>query len=145
MVINSFTGKNRFLSNFYPCSVRYEDDVYPSVEHAYQASKTDDPVFRRLIRSIETPSEAKRVGKDLTFNVPFKMSHVIKVGAMLALLHHKFKNPELRQLLLDTGDCELIEGNYWGDTFWGVCDGKGENWLGKSLMFVRDSIRREQK
>lgn len=35
------------------------------------------------------------------------------------------------------GDAELIEGNTWGDRIWGVCDGVGENRLGKILMRVR--------
>ena len=40
---------------------------------------------------------------------------------------------------------ELIEGNVWNDTFWGVCNGKGHNHLGKILMKVRDEIRGIEK
>jgi predicted NAD-dependent protein-ADP-ribosyltransferase YbiA (DUF1768 family) len=50
------------------------------------------------------------------------------------------RNPELRVKLLNTGDLQLVEGNYWGDTFWGVCNGKGENHLGKILMRVRKEL-----
>jgi predicted NAD-dependent protein-ADP-ribosyltransferase YbiA (DUF1768 family) len=57
---------------------------------------------------------------------------------MLNLLRQKFQNPELREKLLCTGKLELIEGNYWGDTYWGVCRGVGENRLGKLLMLVRE-------
>ena len=32
---------------------------------------------------------------------------------------------------------ELVEGNYWGDTFWGICNGEGTNWLGILLMAER--------
>jgi predicted NAD-dependent protein-ADP-ribosyltransferase YbiA (DUF1768 family) len=46
--------------------------------------------------------------------------------------------------LLETGDAELIEGNDWGDTFWGVCGGKGNNFLGKLLMEVRKELRSAQ-
>jgi len=28
-------------------------------------------------------------------------------------------------------------GNHWGDRYWGVCDGKGENNLGKIQMGIR--------
>ena len=51
------------------------------------------------------------------------------------------QNPELGNKLLETGNQELVEGNTWGDIFWGVCNGKGQNWLGKILMMVRDEIR----
>lgn len=44
-----------------------------------------------------------------------------------------------------TGDAELIEGNNWGDTFWGVCNGRGENMLGKLLMEIRDYLRAQTK
>ena len=44
------------------------------------------------------------------------------------------------EMLLATDDMEIIEGNVWGDTFWGVCDGKGENNLGKVLMEVRQHL-----
>ena len=47
--------------------------------------------------------------------------------------------------IVDTEDMELIEGNSWGDTFWGVCDGVGENNLGKVLMRVRDRLNKEEE
>lgn len=50
-------------------------------------------------------------------------------------------SPELRQRLLDTGAEELIEGNYWGDRFWGVCAGSSANHLGKLLMKIRGELR----
>jgi predicted NAD-dependent protein-ADP-ribosyltransferase YbiA (DUF1768 family) len=56
-------------------------------------------------------------------------------------VREKFKNEELAQLLIDTDDHELIEGNWWHDYFWGVCNGKGENHLGKILMDVREELK----
>jgi hypothetical protein len=44
-------------------------------------------------------------------------------------------------LLLATGDMELIEDNDWDDTYWGVCNGAGENNLGKLLMKIRAEAR----
>jgi predicted NAD-dependent protein-ADP-ribosyltransferase YbiA (DUF1768 family) len=49
-------------------------------------------------------------------------------------------HPDLCERLLTTGDAELIEGNSWNDTFWGVCRGKGRNELGKVLMKVRSEL-----
>lgn len=47
---------------------------------------------------------------------------------------------ECRDQLLATGGVELIEGNDWGDAFWGVCGGYGQNWLGVLLMLVRSEL-----
>ena len=61
---------------------------------------------------------------------------------MRSILEAKFAVPELRDALLATGDAELVEGNTWGDVYWGVCGGRGRNQLGRTLMRVRDDIRR---
>lgn len=53
----------------------------------------------------------------------------------------KFRNPELRDKLVATGDAEIVEGNWWGDKFWGVCRGVGENHLGKILMRIRTELQ----
>jgi hypothetical protein len=61
---------------------------------------------------------------------------------MFELLHLKFTNDRLRDMLLATGNAELIEGNNWRDTFWGQCPiGTGANHLGRLLMQVRKEIR----
>lgn len=51
------------------------------------------------------------------------------------------QNPELCEKLLNTGDAYIEETNKWGDTFWGVSKGIGENNLGKILMGIRDQLR----
>ena len=57
-------------------------------------------------------------------------------------VREKFNNnDELKEMLISTGDEELIEGNHWHDVFWGICNGKGENNLGKILMQVRSEIK----
>jgi len=47
----------------------------------------------------------------------------------------------LKEELLATEDWELIEGNTWNDSFWGVCQRKGENHLGKILMKIRKELQ----
>ncbi len=64
----------------------------------------------------------------------------IKLKLMYELLEKKFSDPELKQLLLDTGDAELIWKNR-SDKFWGVVNGEGENWLGKHLMNIRAKMK----
>lgn len=60
---------------------------------------------------------------------------------MFYLLMKKFNQEPFHSKLIATGDSQLIEGNTWGDTYWGVCRGKGQNKLGKLLMKVRDIIQ----
>ena len=61
---------------------------------------------------------------------------------MRGLLARKFApGTELAARLLATGDAQLVEGNTWGDRFWGVCRGQGRNQLGQLLMERRDQLR----
>jgi ribA/ribD-fused uncharacterized protein len=140
--ILSFDGNYRFLSNFYPAVVVLDGLEYRSVEHAYQAAKTLDPDQRRAIRNASTPSIAKTLGKKVRLRADWDDTKLI---IMHELLVQKFTDPSLSDRLLATGDDELIEGNWWNDTYWGVCKGKGENHLGKLLMNVRHLIRKEEE
>ena len=68
--------------------------------------------------------------------------HDIKFSVLRDLNFQKYRNsPKLRQMLLNTGDAVLEEGNTWGDTYWGICNGVGENNLGKILMEIREALR----
>lgn len=131
--IDSFSGEYRFLSNFYPSPIKWHDGIYPTVEHIFQAFKTIDPEERDEIRNAKTPGEAKRLGRKVTLRPDW---NDIKIEVMNNFLQSKFRIPELRNKLMDTGTRELIEGNTWGDRFWGV-DGTGKNELGKLLMEIR--------
>lgn len=135
--IDNFEGEFRFLSNFWPSVVHFEGMEFNSVEHAYQAAKTLDKDLRMKIRNAKTPNDAKRLGKKVDLRADWETE---KLSIMFGLLRQKFENPELRQKLLATGDAELIEGNWWGDTFWGVCRGRGKNHLGRLLMNIRDQV-----
>jgi ribA/ribD-fused uncharacterized protein len=49
-------------------------------------------------------------------------------------------HPQLKALLISTGDQEIVE-NAAGDYYWGCgADGSGKNMLGKILQEVRDQI-----
>ncbi len=138
--IDSFQGEYRWLSNFWLVTVKYDGQYYDSVEHAYVAAKTTDPVIRRMIALTEKPGKVKRFGKTMHVRPDWES---IKVEVMHDLLRQKFRYTRLKGLLLATGFVELIEGNTWGDTFWGVCNGEGQNMLGKLLMDVRAELRIE--
>ncbi len=138
MIIDKFEGKYRFLSNFYPSHVDLATYSYPTVEHAFQAAKTPLTEERFRIRIAPTPGAAKRLGRTVLL---FKNWDEIKQGVMKDLVYQKFSNDPLLSMLLDTGDAELIEGNTWGDVYWGVYQGMGENNLGKILMQVRKELK----
>lgn len=131
-MIDSFSGYYSFLSNF------YFHELNKTNEHYYQAMKTTDHIWIIKILSAPSPSIAKKLGR----NVPIRDDwEDIKLEVMEGLVRHKFRDySKMRNLLLMTRDEELIEGNYWGNTFWGVCNGIGENHLGKILMKVRDEL-----
>ncbi len=138
MTIDRFQGEYRWLSNFQAVDVVFDGETYPSTEAAYQAAKTMNIDDRRIIRDAPTPGKAKKIGMTVTLRPDWE---VVKVAVMTDLVRQKFtNNPELRAKLLATGDQELIEGNDWSDRFWGVCDGVGENWLGKITMMIRAEL-----
>lgn len=154
-MIDCFDGQYAFLSNFYefepPIEVVYTgiDSIgigkitVNNTETAYQAGKAKNPVLYGKF----TPREAKKAGKRESLN-PVQKSRwdsYMRLQLMERLLRKKFDNehPQLQQLLLATGDEELVEGNYWRDTYWGVCDGVGENHLGKLLMKIRENLKKQ--
>lgn len=143
-IIDSFSGEYRFLSNFYPARVALDGVDYPTVEHAYQAAKTMDKSKRSIICHAETPGKAKRLGRSplLQFRDDWEF---VKVDVMRDLVKQKFSHtdPHHHDLcgeLIDTNDALLIEGNKWGDTFWGVCNKVGQNWMGRLLMERRAEL-----
>lgn len=138
-MINSFTGSYSWLSNFEPCNIIFENDRYETSEHAYQAAKTLDKNYRGIIANCVSPHLAKKMGKRIELRSDWEE---VKIPIMETILREKFASgTPLAQKLLDTGDEELVEGNWWGDKFWGVCDGVGENNLGKLLMKIRNELR----
>lgn len=141
-MIAVFDHEYAFLSNFYDSPFEVDGIKYPTVEHFFQAMKVTDPKDREVIAAAATPGQAKQLGRKVSLRADWEE---IKIDIMKFALRCKFQVPELREKLLTTGDEELIEGNWWGDRFWGVCDGIGENHLGKLLMEVRQEIRENIK
>jgi ribA/ribD-fused uncharacterized protein len=142
-MIDSFKGENSFLSNFYPSPVTMDGITYPTVEHAFQAAKTDDQEIRQQIANKATPGKAKRAGGGRGIVKDFDQVawDVKKVATMRQLVFDKFFcYPDLADQLKATGTQQLIEGNVWNDTFWGVCRGNGQNHLGEILMQVRNEL-----
>lgn len=138
--LNGFFDDYRFLSNFWPSEFEIDGEVWPTVEHYFQAMKTEVPKEVALIFNSDSPAEAKRLGRKVQLRGDWES---IKDAVMYEALVEKFsQNKHLADRLLETGDMILIEGNDWKDQVWGVpYSGIGENRLGELLMQVRSRLR----
>lgn len=139
--IYGFKDEYRWLSNMWPCLVKVNFKTFPSSEHAFVYAKVkDDPeglLYDELLKL--TPRESKIWGRsvDMVGNWDER-----KLNVMYHAVYSKFNdNQDLKKKLLDTGDLYLEETNYWKDTFWGVCEGVGQNKLGEILMKVRNELK----
>lgn len=137
-----FQGDYHFLSNFH--RAQFSWDFWPywdSAEAAFQSAKcTSDEERRKFTELSVTPAEAKRMGRQVQLRPDWEQ---VKDGIMEEIVHEKFFQIEpLARKLMATGNAELIEGNTWGDTYWGVDlhTMQGKNKLGKILMKIRDVL-----
>ena len=129
------------MSNFFNAPFVVDGQRYQTMEHFFQSQKTLDPIEAARIRIASGPGEAKRLGRKIELRKDWES---IKLDVMRRGVKAKFdQNEQLRVRLLETGDQELQEGNYWHDLYWGIDEetGCGENWLGKILMEIREQYR----
>lgn len=139
--ITRFEGDYFFLSNFFLADITYRGNAFLSTEHAYQASKTTNYNDFIRVQQADTPAEAKAIANRLARVHDWED---IKVDVMKKVITAKFiQHSALALMLANTEDRFLVEGNYWGDTFWGVCKGRGRNMLGQILMDVREKLKNE--
>jgi len=171
-IISSFTGEYFFLSNFwtgYPhvsmASLGIGGAFVASGEHAFQAHKAIDLGQQATILAARTPKIAKHLGRGVPLP-PWWEDRKREIMLNCLLAKFSFTSvpdgyPNLRKQLAATGDATLIEGNTWGDDYWGAIrvptgraptereldlpwwrdfDGSlaGHNWLGRLLMMVRE-------
>lgn len=153
MAIDRFRDDHYFLSNMFPVRGGIElggGIRVPTSEHGYYLQKFPDPADQAQILAVEDGREAKKVadrleaqGKPITENWD-----EVKVEAMKRVLERKFAaGTRMAYLLLQTGEEELIEGNPWGDNFWGVSppgNPEGLNWLGRILGETRTALRAQK-
>ena len=135
-----FYGRNlgwNELSNFYPSLLQVGSVEYATVEHFYQAMKAESIRDHERVRVTKTPGDAKRLGQKITLRGDWED---IRDNVMRIALVKKFSIPKLREVLLSTGDREIIEASptdyYWGEGR----KGNGKNMLGVLLQEVRAAI-----
>ena len=146
-MINRFTmvaNKDfSFLRNDYSANVILDDEIYPSVEHAYQAAKTQNIDLRKKIQNASV-HEARKIGKnEITIPLTWDTDRLV---VMKQLQKSKYTdNLNLKLKLLLTGNEEIIQGGTMPDKFWGQDDfGDGKNHNGKIIMKVREEIKTEE-
>lgn len=166
--------RDSFLSNFYPVDVEFDWIKYPSVEHAYQAQKYSKDVFSQLsadqleqlnevLRNkwhsmqIDPNAEVFSSRYFTSWNIKTISTYLDqwnfwkptwsqeKFGVMLNLLQQKYSDPKLAKKLLETGDKYLIEWNTWWDTFWGFSNWEGANFLWRSIMHIRENLKKQSE
>lgn len=139
-MIKEFKNQYFFLSNFYECPVYYNKLVFCNAEAAFQAQKVIDEKEQYKFINLNA-SQARKLGKTIVLRKDWEE---VKDNIMYEIVKRKFTvNKELQQKLIDTKDEELVEGNWWHDTYWGIDSktGIGKNKLGKILMKVREEVK----
>lgn len=141
--ISEFKDEFAFLSNFFLSPIWWAGQRWATVEHLFQGLKTLDRAERAAIHCAATPAIAKKLGRQVTLRPDWDL---VRHSCMeLAVEAKFFQNDTLGQLLLDTNDRILIEGNWWGDIIWGVDlkqpQPEGFNRLGALLMQTRSKLR----
>ena len=143
--ILKFEGKYAFLSNFFHSPMEFNGYYVKTAENAFQMMKTEDKNLRKEIASSFSPYDAKQRGRKVPLRSDWEN---IKLDIMYQVVKTKFDmHPDLKEMLLETNDSYLEEGNYWHDNFWGNCscyrciDKEGKNHLGEILMKIREEYR----
>ena len=137
-IITRFRGPFKFLSNLYATPITYKGHTYCCLEAAYQAQKSLDSTIHARFANIRLPYKARGMGQRIKTIRPDWFD--IRISIMEELLYIKFSHPQLKEWLQCTGQSKIVECNTWGDTFWGIYNGVGENHLGTLLMKVRDTL-----
>lgn len=143
-MIKEFQGEYRWLSNFAPIIIRIGNRNYPSVEHAYMASKSEDPEWKDFCTDKNnSPGKIKRLSKNIKLKEGWNDD--LRLRLMEAFIRIKFNQDPYKSKLIATGNQNIQEGNYWNDKFFGIClkTGIGENHLGRLIMKIRDELLKE--
>jgi N-glycosidase YbiA len=128
------------FSNFSYHGFELDSFYWYTSEHYFQAQKFVGTPHVEQIRLVKTPSEAARMGRDR--KRPLRPDwEQVKDGIMKKAVLCKFQtHADIKEILLSTGDAELVE-NSPIDYYWGCgADGSGKNRLGKILMEVREIL-----
>ena len=156
----AFRADSNPLSNYYKCTLIYEDKHFMSSEHLYQYAfcmHCDRPDMAQQVFEAPTPKRAKEISthlKSLVNKECLANWGTIKLSVMKFVLGLKWNScAKFRQTLLSTNGQTIAEATQ--DAFWGVAAAPnlaqftkpnkflGRNQLGQLLMTLRDAILRD--
>jgi ribA/ribD-fused uncharacterized protein len=131
------------FSNFWEADMCIDGKMWDTVEHYFQAMKTINPHEQEMVRMAKSPGSAKRMGRgEVTLRPDWEQ---VKYEVMKKALRAKFRIPEMKALLLESGDAEIYEDSPY-DKIWGTGEkggvGTGQNLLGKALMEIRAELQK---
>ena len=143
-IINEFRGEHFFLSNHYDALFEWRGKNWFCAEQAFQYAKTDYPTdagrlkardMAKRLRDTGNPKTAKKYGWEIPLDTKFWNQHRVQI--MREIVHAKFATAgdDIVGRLIRTGDAMLVEGNTWGDDYWGRIQ-KGGTWLGLNKLGV---------
>ena len=146
-VIYFYSPRNEYgeFSNFAPYPIKLKGVTWPTSELYFQAQKFAGTSHEEETRRTRKPAQAARIGRDRKRPLRRDWGRV-RDNIMCDAVRAKFtQHPELKALLLATGDATLVEhterDSYWGDGG----DGSGRNMLGLILMQIRTEFIRAHK
>lgn len=142
MAINFYTPKFYVFNIFSAHAVEFNNVLYPTSEHAYQATKCLSPEGKEAIRLARSPRESKEIA-----NIRYRAYrdpdwNEKKLAVMEEILRAKLsQHPEAMEALRQSGTDEIAEDSPV-DYFWGTgSDGSGRNELGKLWMKLRAELQ----
>ena len=129
------------FSNFAHYGFELDEKWWMTSEHYFQAQKFYGTEYVEIIRLLDNPMKAAKMGRNR--NLPLREDwEEVKDDVMRKAVYAKFsQNIELKNILLDT-DSEYIVENTSNDYYWGCgTNGSGKNMLGIILMEIRDKLK----
>lgn len=137
-------GSYACFSNFAPYAFELDGKYWPTVEHYFQAQKFADTEYELRVQRAYTPKDARTFGRRRDWPLRADWEDV-KDEVMLQAVRRKFEtHADIRQILLDTGDAQIVENSPF-DYYWGCGkSGTGKNRLGEILMQVRAELQTVQ-
>lgn len=129
------------FSNFSGHGFDLDGSSWPTSEHYFQAQKFAGSRHVETVRRAPDPLRAAELGRDR--RLPLRRDwERVKDDVMRRAVLAKFQaHPDIRAVLLDTGDEEIVEDT-GTDHYWGRGrNGNGKNMLGRILMRTRTQLR----
>lgn len=139
--INFVENRFHYLSPFSAHRIEIWGEVFPTVEHAYQAARVKPGQERDLIKSAPSPLNAWREGQKCKERPEIQVEDFDKDVVMEELFRAKMEqHPDIVDILKESGEQDLLKV-YDTDYYWGTGkDGSGENKMGKLWMKLRSEL-----